>query len=91
MVCGPLRAALWVPAGCSVGCGRGVRHWGTIMVERDQALLGWGPRVACCVSAFRGASWASADRALWSPFFLPDCYLVLRNIMSTHWKQTPFF
>ena len=69
MVCRHLRAALWVPAGCSVGCGRGVRHWGTIMVERDQALLGWGPRVACCVSAFRGASWTSADRALWSPFF----------------------
>ena len=38
------------------------------MVERDQALLGWGPRVTCCVSAFRGASWASADKALWSSF-----------------------
>ena len=71
-----VECGLRAPAGCSVGpcgllCGMWawVRHWGTIMVERDQALLGWGPRVACCVSAFHGASWASADRALWSPFF----------------------
>ena len=38
------------------------------MVERGQALLGWGPRVECCVSAFRRASWESADRALWPSF-----------------------
>ena len=69
VVCGPLRAALWVPAGCYVGSGRGVRHWGTINGgARYQALLGWGLWVACCVSAFRGASWATADRALWSSF-----------------------
>ena len=69
VVFGSLRAALWVPAGCSVGCGRGVRHWGTINGgARYQALLGWVLWMACCVSAFRGASWACADRALWSSF-----------------------
>ena len=78
------------PAGCSVGCGRGVRHWGTIMVERDQALLGWGPRVACCVPASVGPR-GHLQIGLCGPPLLPDCYLVLRNIMFTHWKQTPFF
>ena len=69
VVCGSLRDALWVLAGCSVGCGRGVRHWGTINGgARYQALLGWGLWMACCVSACHGASWASADRALQSSF-----------------------
>ena len=71
-----MECGLRAPAGCSVGpCGLlcVMWAWGSALgdhnVEHDQALLGWGPRVACCVSAFRGASWASADRALWSPFF----------------------
>ena len=65
-----MECGLRTSAGCSEGCDRGVRHSGTPTGgARYRALLGWGLLVACCLSAFRGESWASADRALWSAFF----------------------
>ena len=65
-----MESGLWVSACCSVGFGRGVRHSGTFTGgARYRAVLGWGLLVACCVSAFRGGSWASADTDLWSAFF----------------------
>ena len=86
-----MQYGLRTPAGCPVECGRGVRHSGTITGgARYWALLGWGLLVACYVSAFRGVSWASADRASWAAIF-GQTYLNLMNITSTQWKQTPFF
>ena len=60
-----MECGLRTPAGCSVECGRGVRHSGILTGRaRYRVLLGWGLLVTCCVSAFRGVSWASADRDL---------------------------
>ena len=42
------------------------------------------------VSAFRGVSWASEDRGFVGCRF-GQTYLILMNITSTQWKQTPFF
>ena len=82
---------LRTPASCPVECGRGFRHSGTITGgERYRALLGGGLLVACCVSAFRGVSWASADRGFVGCRF-GQTYLIPMNITSTQWKQTPFF
>ena len=66
---------LRIPAGCPVECGRGVWHSGTITGgARYRALLGWGLLVAYYMSAFRGVSWASADRVSWTAIFWPDLF-----------------
>ena len=62
LVCRCLRVALW-DMGVGYGIqGRDPNWWSTTSVR-------WSLLVACCVSTFRGGSWASADRALWSAFF----------------------
>ena len=93
MVCG-LRA----PAGCFVDpCGLlcGVRTWGSALGDHK-----WWSAIRLCLDGALG--WRAVcphsvgprghlQIGLCGPPFLPDCYLVLRNITSTHWKQTPFF
>ena len=65
-----MECGLQIPAGCSVECGWEIGHSGTLTGgARYRALLGWGLLLSCCVSAFRGASWASAGRASWPAVF----------------------
>ena len=89
---------LRAPTGCSVGpwgllCG--VWAWGSALVDHK-----WWSAIRLCLDGALG--WRDVcphsvgprghlQIGLCGPPFLPDCYLVLRNITSTHWKQTPFF
>ena len=62
-------SGLRVSGGCSVGCGRGIYHSGSLTGGARYRVLGWGLLVAFCASAFREGSWASVDRALRSAYF----------------------
>ena len=65
-------------AGCSVRCGRGMRHSGTLAAGmRYRALVGWGLWVECSVSAFRGDTGVSAGGEFCGLPTLPDFYLTL--------------
>ena len=78
-----MECGLRTPAGCSVECGRGVRHSLTQLVERDIGLCLDGVFWWRAVCPRFVVSWASADRASWSAIFARLLfYLILMNITS---------
>ena len=92
-----MECGLRAPAGCSVGpCGLlcGVWEWGSALGDHNggarsgAAWMGPSGGVLCV-----RIPWGLVGICRWGFVvpLLPDCYLVLRNIMSSHWKQTPFF
>ena len=67
---------MWFAGVCGLLCG--MLAWGTALRDSSwwSAISGsvCDLSVVCCLSAFRGGSWASADRALWSAVFAGLCF-----------------